>query len=63
MPYRIYDYHCPKCGVLMTDCMVKSEYLDTQAERDGTKCPDCHAQLDRLMPAPPWKWTAGARGF
>jgi hypothetical protein len=63
MPYRVYDYHCPFCGVMVRDCMVKSEFLDTECEKQGTKCPDCDKQMNRLMPAPPWKWTAGARGF
>lgn len=63
MSWKIYDYHCSKCGVTMRDCMVKSKYLDTQTEKDATKCPDCHNQMKRLPCAPPWKWTAGNRGF
>ena len=63
MPYKIYDYHCSKCGVLVHDCMVRADFLDTDTEKDATKCPDCNWQMTRLIPAPPWKWANGSRGF
>ena len=62
MSYLKFDYHCKRCNNIY-DVTVDKSILDTPKETELTKCPECHEETKRLIPAPLWKWTNGSRGF
>jgi|GEM_PF-6284181 putative FmdB family regulatory protein len=54
---RIYDFLCPKCG------LCEEAFVDNDSQKKPT-CPRCkQAEMDRLIPAPVWRWANGNRGF
>ena len=62
MSYLKFDYYCKQCNAIW-DVTVEQSILDTEKERELTRCPDCRLDTTRLIPAPMWKWASGSRGF
>jgi putative FmdB family regulatory protein len=57
---RIFDYFCKACEF---KCEAEVPWEDNPDELHPD-CPVCEGKMDKLMPAPPWKWGGtGARGF
>lgn len=52
----LFDFYCPNCKVTL------EAFVENHSE-EKPECPNCGTPMDRLFPAPTWKWAAGSRGF